>query len=158
MTVRHAIRGLAPVAIVLCLVGITTAAGAQLAGAMGSLTGSYCKIGKNDRISVSTTLPLDRSEAFARQMTLRRLASLARSRDFPGFVVTKEQCGTLAINGAPRNRSCRIEATMTQTTAAAAGAAPWFGVDAVLRDTRADSAAYPVPSGLMNHGNKCVID
>lgn len=133
----------------------------QLAALMGSISGSYCKVKKNDMISVNTTLSLDHSESFARQMTLRRLASLARSKGFSAIVVTDEACGTLLLNGSMRSRSCKIEAHMENSTAAGPGGPDptrWYSVDQILADTQADAPLYPQVTGLMNRGNKCVID
>ena len=134
---------------------------AQLAALMGSTSGSYCKVKKNDIISVNTTLSLNHSEAFARQMSLRRLASLARSKGFSAILVTDKACGTLLLNGTMRSRSCKLEAHMENSTAAPAGgpdAARWYSVEQILADTQADAALYPRVTGLMNNGNKCVID
>ena len=39
-----------------------------------------------------------------------------------------------------------------------ANAENWFGVDTVLNLTQPDAASYPVTTGIMNNGNKCVID
>lgn len=134
---------------------------AQFGSLLGSFDGTYCKVKKNNVISARTQLPMRMADEFTLEMTLRRLASLTRDKGFPAFVVTDQKCGTLLINTTPSAKVCTIVARMEQPTEQApvvAGADTWFEVEAVLRKTQPYAASYPVTTGVMNKGNKCVID
>lgn len=133
---------------------------AQFGALMGSSSGSYCKVKKKDVISVATTLPLDRSAEFALQMSLRRLASLARSKGFSAIRVRDKGCGTMLVNNAAQARSCTLEAHMENVgdPPSADVQGERLAVEKILADTAADARLYPVPTGLLNAGNKCVID
>jgi len=163
VTAQRARTRLPLLLVALCLAGnaFTLPAHAQVGRLMGSTTGSYCKFKKKEVISVYTTLSLAHSETFARQMTLRRLASMAKSQGFPAILVSNEKCGTMLINGIARTRSCTIEAHMEASPVApleGKQGGAWMTVDGILRDTDADAPSYPRMTGLMSHGNKCVIE
>jgi hypothetical protein len=163
MTLGRARKGswLSPVALALVGLALAQPAHAQVGSLMGSTSGSYCKFKKKNVIRVTTMLPLERSETFTRQMTLRRLASMARSKGFSAIVVSEERCGTLLINRVPRVRQCKLEARMESMPAAPADgkrAGEPIAVDQILRDTDTDAPSYPTTTGLMNHGNQCVIE
>jgi hypothetical protein len=153
------------VSCVLAVVGGVSAipANAQIGQLFGgSTTGSYCKIKKKEKIEVDTWLPLEEDQAFARRMTLRRLAAMAKSKGFSSIVLNKDSvCGILLINKHPRFRRCVFRAKMEKTLNAEASASngdEWMSVDRIMSETDAEKGLYPVRTGLVNHGNKCVID
>ncbi len=153
-------RAAARLALGAALLAMPLSAHGQLAGLFGSTNGTYCKIKQGDVISAYTQLPSDGTLAFVERMTLRRLASLARSLQFSAIVVTGK-CQDLSYNGAPRLRTCKLTAHMENSPeppAVSDASGKWYGVNAILRDTQDEAAAYPVTTGLMNKGNKCVID
>ena len=143
----------------LALVGPSNAQTGQLAG---STDGSYCKFRKKDRIEVDTWLPMDRSEAFAYHMTLRRLAAMARSKDFSAILLdTRTTCGTLLVDGSMRGRRCRLQAVMTNAPVASQHSETgsiWMAVERIFADTSGEVSSYPIRTGLLNHGNQCVLD
>jgi hypothetical protein len=142
-------------------IALPASSNAQLGGLLGSTSGSYCKFKKKDAIRVNTTLSLEHSEAFTRQMTLRRLASMARSKGFSGLVITDKGCGTMLVNHTPRFRICKLEAQMVNSTdiqASAKGVGKWSSVENILVETQSDARSYPRSTGLMDKGNQCVID
>ncbi|EJL22185.1 hypothetical protein [Novosphingobium sp. AP12] len=155
--------GKARIAAILALAGGTLASlpsHAQLGQALGPTTGSYCKFKKKNRIEVDTWLPLSYSPEFARQMTLRRLSEMTRSKGLPSFVKEEGNCGVMMVNQNPTTRRCKLTARMEDTAEAGnalAAEEERFHVDEVIALTQSDAPSYPLRTGILNYKNQCVI-
>ena len=148
-------------AMLLAGVVVPTSSYAQIGGVMGSATGSYCKFKKKNQINVDTWLPLGSKPEYARNMTLRRLSEMTRSKGFTSFVTEVRPCVILLINRRPTNVRCNFIARMESSGEAESelkSGEERFNADKIMELTESEAASYPRRSGILNYKNQCVIE